>query len=315
MPHAARIHETGGAEALIWEEVAPPPAAAAGQVQIRHHAVGLNFIDIYQRTSLYPLPELPTALGLEGAGEVVALGAGVDDLAVGAYCERRNLPADRLVHLPDGIGDRAAAAMMLKGLTAEYLLRRAYPVAAGDTIFVHAAAGGVGLIVCQWAAALGARVIGTVGNAAKARLAAAHGCHHPVVVPDRDFVAEVERISGGNGLPVVYDSVGKDTFAGSLACLKPRGTLVSFGQSSGPAPPLDITELSRRGSLYLTRPTLFTYTERRDELVAAAEAFFEVVLSGKVRVEIGQTFPLRDVAEAHRALESRGTSGSTVLIP
>jgi NADPH2:quinone reductase len=275
---------------------------------------------------MYPLPALPAVIGSEGAGRVEAVGPGVRDVAVGdrvayaggptgAYSETRVLPADRLVRLPDGIEDRHAAAMMLKGMTAEYLLRRTFRVEAGQTILVHAAAGGVGLIACQWASALGATVIGTVGTREKAALAASHGCAHPIVAADEDFVARVRSITHGRGVPVVYDSVGRDTFLRSLDCLSPRGLMVSFGQSSGMVPPLDITALSAKGSLYLTRPTLFAYTATREDLLASAAALFDVVLKGAVRVEVGQTYPLREVARAHADLEARRTVGSTVLIP
>jgi NADPH2:quinone reductase len=325
MPKAIRIHENGGPEVMRWEEVAVPDPGP-GEVRLRHTAVGLNFIDVYHRTGLYKLP-LPAGLGQEGAGVVEAVGAGVDFLKPGdrvaycgagapaAYCEVRNAPADRMVPLPADIDDRAAAAMMLKGLTAWYLLRRTYGVQAGDTILVHAAAGGVGLILCQWAAHLGATVIGTAGSRAKADLAAAHGCHHPLVLGEDDFVAKARALTGGRGLPVVYDSVGRDTFLASLDCLRPRGLMVSFGQSSGPVPPMEVTLLSAKGSLYLTRPSLFAYVAERAELLAAAEEMFNLVRSGILRIEVNQTYPLRDAAEAHRDLEGRKTTGSTVLIP
>ena len=325
MPKAIRIHETGGPEVMRWEEVALP-APGPGEVRLRHTAVGLNFIDVYHRTGLYPLP-LPAGLGQEGAGVVEAVGAGVDFLragdrvaycgagAPGAYAEVRNAPAERMVPLPAGIDDRTAAAMMLKGLTAWYLLRRTYAVLPGDTILVHAAAGGVGLILCQWAAHLGATVIGTVGSRAKAELAAAHGCQHALVLGEDDFVAKARALSGGQGLPVVYDSVGKDTFMASLDCLRPRGLMVSFGQSSGPVPPLEMTLLSAKGSLYLTRPSLFAYVAERSELLAAAAELFGLVVAGVLRIEVHQTYPLQDAARAHRDLEGRRTTGSTVLIP
>jgi len=320
-----RIHETGGPEVLRWEE-AEVPAPGPGEVRLRQTAVGLNFIDVYHRTGLYRLP-LPSGLGQEAAGVVEAVGAGVEVLrpgdrvaycgagAPGAYAELRNAPADRMVPLPAGVDDRTAAAMMLKGLTAWYLLRRIHPVQAGETILVHSAAGGVGLILCQWAAHLGATVIGTVGSPAKAALAAAHGCHHPLLLGQDDFVARARDLTGGKGLPVVYDSVGKDTFMASLDCLRPRGLMVSFGQSSGAVPPLDVTVLSAKGSLFLTRPSLFAYVAERAELLAAAAELFDLVQAGVLRIEINQTYPLREAATAHRDLEGRRTTGSTVLLP
>ena len=324
MTKAIRIHQPGGPEEMVWEEVAvgdPGP----GEARVRHTAVGLNFIDVYHRTGLYPLPALPATIGMEAAGVVEAVGDGVDDLAVGdriayagppgAYSEARLMPAKRLVKLPDGIDDRQAAAMMLKGMTAEYLLHRTYPVKAGETILIHAAAGGVGTIACQWAKHLGATVIGTVGTRQKAELAAAHGCDHPIVTSETDFVARVKEITGGAGVPVVYDSVGKDTFDGSLDCLSPRGLLALFGQSSGPVPPFDLGQLAAMGSLYVTRPTLLTYAASRDDLLATANALFEVVRSGAVRIEVNQTYALADAAQAHRDLEARKTTGSTVLLP
>ncbi len=325
MSKVIRIHETGGPEVLRWEE-AEVPAPGPGEVRLRQTAVGLNFIDTYHRTGLYKLP-LPSGLGQEAAGIVEAVGAGVDGVrpgervaycgagAPGAYAEVRNAPADRMVPLPAGIDDRAAAAMMLKGLTAWYLLRRIHPVQAGETILVHSAAGGVGLILCQWAAHLGATVIGTVGSRAKAELAAAHGCHHPLLLGVDDFVARARDLTGGKGLPVVYDSVGKDTFMASLDCLRPRGLMVSFGQSSGAVPPLDVTVLSAKGSLFLTRPSLFAYVADRADLLAAAAELFDLVQAGVLRIEINQTYPLREAATAHRDLEGRRTTGSTVLLP
>ncbi len=324
MTKAIRIHQPGGPEEMVWEEVAvgdPGP----GEARVRHTAVGLNFIDVYHRTGLYPLPALPATIGMEAAGVVEAVGDGVDDLAVGdriayagppgAYSEARLMPAKRLVKLPDGVDDRQAAAMMLKGMTAEYLLRRTYPVKAGETILFHAAAGGVGTIACQWAKHLGATVIGTVGTREKAELAAAHGCDHPIVTSETDFVARVKEITGGAGVPVVYDSVGKDTFDRSLDCLSPRGLLALFGGSSGPVPPFDLGQLAAKGSLYVTRPTLFTYTASREDLLATANALFEVVRSGAVRIEVNQTYALADAAQAHRDLEARKTTGSSVLLP
>ena len=324
MPQAIRVHETGGADVLRWEgvEVGEP---GPGEVRVRHSAVGLNFIDTYHRTGLYPLP-LPFVPGLEAAGVVEALGDGVADLEagdrvaygagpLGAYSEARLMPADKLVRIPPGVDDRRAAAMMLQGMTVEYLLRRTYRVRAGDTILLHAAAGGVGLIACQWAKHLGATVIGTVGSDEKAELARAHGCDHPVVYTRESFVDRVKELTGGRGVPVVYDSVGKDTFADSLECLSPRGLMVSFGQSSGSVPPFEAGVLSAKGSLFLTRPTLMHYVPTRGELEACAGALFDVVAGGHVKVEVRQTFPLADAAEAHRALEGRRTTGSTVLVP
>lgn len=324
MTHAIRIHETGGPEVLRWEEVSlgdPPP----GQVTIEHEAVGLNFIDIYHRTGLYPLP-LPSGIGLEGAGVVTAVGAGVTEFRrgdrvayaggpPGSYAEARHMPADRLVKLPDAIDFKTAAAMMLQGLTAQYLLRRTYRVQPGDTILIHAAAGGVGLIVCQWAKTLGANVIGTVSSDEKAVLARAHGCDHPIIYTRENFTQRVREITGGEGVPVVYDSIGKDTFFGSLDCLRPLGMMVTFGNASGPVPPLDLLELSKRGSLFVTRPTLFGYTAKRADLLAMAAELFEVVTSGKVRIEVNQTYPLREAAQAQIDLAARKTTGSTVLLP
>lgn len=325
MVHAIRIHRTGGPEVLTWEEVEigdPGP----GEVRLRHTAVGLNYIDTYHRSGLYPLPRLPAVLGMEGAGVVTAVGEGVTELKpgdrvayasapIGAYAEERIMPADRLVLLPNGIDDRQAAAMMLRGMTAQYLLRRTFPVKPGDVVLVHAAAGGVGLLLCQWARALGATVIGTAGTDDKARLAAEHGCHHPVVYTREDFVARVKEITGGRGVDVVYDGVGRATFLKGLDCLRPRGMMVLYGQSSGPVEPFDPALLNTKGSLFLTRPSLVHYTSQREELLSAAAELFDVVLRGDVRIEINQTFPLRDTAEAHRALESRRTTGSTILLP
>jgi NADPH2:quinone reductase len=322
--HAIRIHQPGGPEALVWEEVEladPGP----GQVRLRQTAIGLNFIDVYHRTGLYPAP-LPFTPGLEGAGIVEAVGDGVAEFntgdrvayanpPLGAYAEMRLMPADRLVKLPDGITEHKAAAMMLQGMTAQYLLRRTYRVQAGDTILIHAAAGGVGLLVCQWAKHLGATVIGTVGSAEKADLARAHGCDHPILYKSEDFVAEVREITKGEGVPVVYDSVGKDTFLKSLDCLRPLGMMVSFGQSSGKIEPLDTGLLGAKGSLFLTRPSLMTYTAKRSDLVASADELFDVVEKGVVKVEINQTYALMDAAQAHRDLEARKTTGSTLLLP
>ena len=325
MVKAIRIHRTGGPDAMQWEDVevgAPGP----GEVRIRHEAVGLNFIDVYFRTGLYPAPSLPFSPGMEGAGVVEAVGEGVDSLAVGdriayaappvgSYAEERLMPAEKVVKVPAGIDSRQAAAMMLQGMTVEYLLRRTYPVQPGETILFHAAAGGVGLIACQWARHLGATVIGTVGSDEKAELARAHGCDHPIVYTRENFTERVRELTDGAGVPVVYDAVGRDTFAGSLDCLRPRGMLVSFGQSSGRIDPFDIGILSAKGSLYVTRPTLMTYTASRAELEASTQALFDVVAGGAVRITVNRTFPLAGAADAHRALESRQTTGSTILVP
>jgi NADPH2:quinone reductase len=324
MARAVRIHEYGGPEALVWEEVRvarPGP----GELLLRQTAVGLNFIDTYNRTGLYPLPELPAVLGREAAGVVEEIGQGVTELRpgdrvayampVGAYAERRLIAADQVVPLPGGIDERQAAAVMLKGLTAHYLLRKTYAVKAGDTILVHAAAGGVGLLLCQWADHLGATVIGTVGSPEKAELARSHGCRHPVLYEEESFVERVREVTDGSGLPVVYDSVGQATFMDSLDCLGPLGLMVSYGQSSGPVEPIEVTTLSAKGSLFLTRPTLATYTARREDLLANSAELLGLVAEGVLRVEIGQTYPLRDAARAHQDLELRKTVGSTLLLP
>jgi len=321
MPHAIRVHQPGGPEVLQWEQVEvgdPGP----GQVRLRQEAAGLNYIDVYHRTGLYP-QALPFTPGTEGAGIVEAVGAGVTELKpgdrvayagpIGGYAEERLIDADRLVKLPDHVSTEHAAAMMLQGMTAHMLLRSVYAVRPGDTILVHAAAGGVGLIMCQWAAALGATVIGTVSSEEKAELARAHGCEHPIIYTTQDFVAEVESITNGGKLPVVYDSVGRDTFLRSLDCLAPRGMMVSFGNASGPVDPISPLLLAQKGSLFLTRPTLFHYIAAREELERSAGELFDMVSGGKIRVEIRQRYPLREAAEAHRALEARETSGSTVL--
>lgn len=322
---AIRIHQYGDPSVLKWEQI-EVPAPGPGEAQVRHTAVGLNFIDIYHRTGLYPVGELPSGLGLEAAGVVEAVGEGVGGLQVGdrvayaggpvgAYAELRNLPADILVSLPEGIDDRQAAAMMLQGTTAEYLLSRTYPVRAGDTLLIHAAAGGVGLMVCQWAHDLGATVIGTVGSDEKAELARANGCDHTIVYARENFVERVKELTAGEGVAVVYDSVGKDTFMGSLDCLRRRGTMVSFGQASGAVPPFDIGLLAKKGALYLTRPNLANYTATRDERLQSARALFDRVLRGVVKVHVNQYFALADAADAQRALEARQTTGSTVLLP
>jgi NADPH2:quinone reductase len=321
MPHAIRVHQTGGPDVLQWEEVAVGEPGS-GQVRIRQQAAGLNFIDVYHRTGLYK-QALPFTPGVEGAGIVEAVGPDVTTVSlgdrvayagpIGGYAEERLIDADKLVKLPDSISCDEAAAMMLQGMTAQMLLRSVFPVHEGDTILIHAAAGGVGLIMCQWAAALGATVIGTVGTEEKAELARAHGCAHPIVYSKQDFVAEVNRITAGEKLPVVYDSVGRDTFMKSLDCLKLRGLMVSFGNASGPPEPIAPTLLAQKGSLYLTRPTLFNYIGTAEQLQHSAAELFDMVTSGKVKIEVQQRFPLADAAEAHRALQARRTTGSTVL--
>ncbi len=323
MSYAVRIYETGGPEVLRWEdvEVADP---GPGEVRIRQSACGLNYIDTYHRSGLYPLP-LPATIGMEAAGVVDAVGPGVDAFKVGervcygagppgAYTQIRNIDSSRVIALPDEIDDKQAAGMMLKGMTARYLIRRTHEVKAGETVLFHAAAGGVGLIACQWLKHLGATVIGTVGSDAKAELARAHGCDHPIVYTRENFVERVQEITDGRGVPVVYDSVGKDTFEASLDCLQPRGLLVSFGNTSGPVPPFNAGLLAQKGSLYLTRPTLMTYVAERDEHVATANELFDVVRQGTVRIEIDQTYALEEAARAHRDLEARKTTGSTVLL-
>src|SRR6266581_2225013 len=324
MPHAIRIHKTGGPEVLQWEEVAvgdPGP----GEARIRHTAIGLNYIDTYQRSGLYKLA-LPSGLGGEGAGVVEAVGAGVTDVKVGdrvAYCggslgsysEVRVMPAERLVKLPDAISERVAATLLLKGLTVQYLFRQTFPLKGGETILFHAAAGGVGSIACQWARALGVTMIGTVGSDEKAALAKANGCAHVIVYTRENFVERVKEITGGKGVPVVYDSIGKDTFPASLDCLSPRGMFVIFGGSSGPVPPFDIMLLAQKGSLYATRPTLVTYTAKRADLLKMADEMFSLVKAGKIKNDARQTYALKDAAQAHRDLESRKTTGATVLLP
>jgi NADPH:quinone reductase len=321
MPHAILVRKPGGPEQLGLEEVEvgePGP----GQVRLRQTAIGLNFIDVYHRSGQYPQPG-PFVPGVEGAGIIEAVGQDVDGLEagdrvayagpLGGYAEVRLIAADRLVKLPKDISDEQAAAMMLQGMTVDMLIRSVWPLHAGDTILIHAAAGGVGLIMCQWAASLGATVIGAVSSEEKAELARAHGCHHPIIYGQQDFVAEVIRLTDGKKLPVVYDSVGRDTFLRSLDCLQKRGLMVSFGQSSGPIEPFTPRVLAQKGSLYLTRPTLFDYISTREELDRSAASLFDAVRTGKVKVDIGQRFPLRDAAEAHRALEARKTVGSTIL--
>jgi NADPH2:quinone reductase len=322
---AIRVHENGGPEVLKWEEVSVPDPGA-GEVLVRHRAIGLNFVEIYFRMGLYPPPHLPYVPGTEAAGVVEAVGPGVSEFRVGdrvayctgpfgAYSEVRVIPAKFLVPLPEGIDEFTAAASMLKGLTAHYLLHSTYQVKPGDSILVHAAAGGVGLLLCQWAKHLGATVIGTVGSEEKARLAAQYGCDHIILYHKQDFVSRVRELTGGKGVPVVYDSVGRATFMGSLDCLRPRGLMVSFGQASGAVEPFNVGLLSAKGSLYLTRPTLATYAAEREELLGRARALFDALSRGIVRCEVRQRFPLRDAAEAHRALASRRTTGSSLLIP
>ena len=324
MVKAIQFHSTGGPEVLQWEEVTvgdPGP----GEIRVKHTAIGLNYIDTYHRTGLYPLP-LPHGIGMEGAGHVTAIGNGVTDLAVGdqvayagptpgSYAEERLMAASTAVKIPNSVDDETAAAMMLKGMTAQYLIRQTYPVKAGDTILIHAAAGGVGQIVCQWAKSLGATVIGTVGNDEKAEMVRALGCDHPIVYTREDFVEKVMDITAGAKLPVVYDSVGQDTFMKSLDCLQPLGTMVSFGQSSGAVPPLDLGIFAQKGSLFFTRPTLMTYTANRADLLAMTDDLFTVVQDGTVKIAIDQRFALQDARAAHEALEGRQTTGSTILLP
>jgi NADPH2:quinone reductase len=325
MPKAIIMNQTGGPEVLQWVEI-DPGRPGKGEARVRQEAVGLNFIDVYHRTGLYPLPSIPATPGMEGAGVVEAVGEGVTEftagdrvayagLPPGAYAQCRNMPADRLIRLPEKISSELAAAMMLKGMTARILLYGCYPVKSGDVILIHAAAGGVGSIVCQWAHHLGSTVIGTVGTEEKAVLARANGCDYTIDYSKENFVERVREITGGKGVHVVYDSVGQATFMQSLDCLRPRGTMVSFGQASGPIQPLDIGLLAAKGALFLTRPTLMTYTANREDLVAYAEDLFDVVLKGKVSIEIRQRYPLADADRAHRDLEARKTTGSTILIP
>jgi NADPH:quinone reductase len=322
MPHAIRFHKAGGPEVLSWDEVQvgkPGP----GEARVRHTAIGLNYVDTYIRSGLYP-SQLPSGLGSEAAGVVEEVGSGVTDIKagdrvaygnspVGAYSEVRVMPGDRLVVLPNGISDQHAAAMMLKGMTTQYLIRQIFKVKRGDTILFHAAAGGVGLIACQWAKSLGATVIGTVGSEEKAKLAKAHGCDHPIIYTKEDFVERVKEITKGEKVPVVYDSIGKDTWPKSLDCLRPFGLLVSFGQASGPIGPVDLGILAGKGSLYVTRPTLNTYAAKRSDMLAMARDLFDTVLSGAVKIEVNQTYALKDAAQAHRDLQSRKTTGSTVF--
>ena len=321
---AIRIERTGGPEVMQLVDVDLPPPGP-GEVRIRHTAIGLNFIDTYHRGGLYPV-KLPSDLGLEAAGVVEETGEGVTNVKrgdrvaygngpLGAYSQARNAPANRVSKLPDGISDETAAAMMLKGMTVRYLLRETYKVSPGDTILFHAAAGGVGLIACQWAKSLGATVIGTAGSKDKAELARAHGCDHVILYKDEDVPAKVRELTGGKGVPVVYDGVGKDTLMVSLDSLRPRGLLVSFGNASGPVDKFDVGLLASKGSLYITRPTLGSYVASDADLQANAKDLFGVVASGKVKIEVNQTYPLSDVVQAHRDLASRKTTGSTILLP
>lgn len=325
MMKAIRMYETGGPDVLRLEEY-DPGRPGEGEVLIRHEAIGVNFIDIYHRTGLYPLPALPATPGMEGAGVVEAIGENVAGLKAGdrvayagippgSYADVRLIPDHRLVKLPQEISFRQGAAMMLRGMTARYLLRKCYPVKSGDTILIHAAAGGVGSILCQWAKYIGATVIGTVGSQEKAKLAGTHGCEHTVLYKEEDFLLRVKDITEGKGVDVVYDSVGQSTFMKSLDCLRPMGMMVTFGQSSGAIPPVDLGILVAKGSLFLTRPSLMTYTKERKDLLEHAMDLFEVVTKGAVQIEAGQSYPLAEAAQAHRDLESRKTTGSTILIP
>ncbi len=323
MSKAIRLHAIGGPEVLKWEDVASP-TPGPGEVLVRQEAVGLNFIDVYFRTGLYKLPAFPAVIGMEGAGKVEAMGSGVAEIkvgdrvaygsALGAYAQRRTVPADRVVLLPDSIRSEEAAAMMLQGMTAQYLLKRTRAVGPGDTILVHAAAGGVGLIVCQWARSLGVHVIGIVSTDAKAEIARAHGAHEVLIGTD-NMSASVKRFTDGKMATVVYDGTGKDTFYASLDCLAPRGLMVSFGNATGEVKGLDLSVLAAKGSLFVTRPTLATHIASRADLVATSNDLFEAVTSGTVKIRIDQRFALSDAAEAHRALEARRTTGSTILIP
>jgi NADPH2:quinone reductase len=324
MVKAIRMQQVGGPEVMLLEEVtlgAPGP----GEALVRHKACGLNYIDVYFRTGLYPQP-LPAGLGMEGAGIVEAVGPGVSYISVGdrvayagrptgAYAEARIMPADQLVRLPDSIPFETAAAMMLQGLTVQYLFHRTFPLQGGETILFHAAAGGVGSIACQWARAIGVNMIGTVGSDEKADIARAHGCAHVINYNKEDFVQRVREITNGKGVPVVYDSIGKDTFTASLDCLAPLGMMVSFGNASGPVPAFSLNELGSRGSLFITRPSLMTYTAKRNDLEQMAAHLFAMVESGKIKIDIHQRYPLSEVAQAHRDLEARKTTGSTILIP
>ena len=324
MSHAIRMHATGGPEVLAYEQV-ELKAPGQGEARVRHTAIGLNYIDTYHRTGQYKLP-LPTGIGLEGAGVVEAVGNGVDWVkpgdrvaysggAPGSYSTERVMSAERLIKIPAGVSDETAATLMFKGLTVQYLFRQTFSLKSGDTILFHAAAGGVGLVACQWARALGVTMIGTVGSDDKAALAREHGCAHTIVYTREDFVARTKALTGGKGVPVVYDSIGKDTFPASLDVLSPRGLFVSFGSASGPVPAFELGMLAARGSLFVTRPTLFTYAATRAQLAAMADDLFGLVQAGKIKSEPRQRFALKDAAAAHRALESRGTTGASILLP
>ncbi len=324
MAHAIRIHEVGGPEVLSWEEV-EVGEPGENEVKIRHHAVGLNYIDVYFRTGAYPATGLPFTPGMEAAGEILAVGANVDELAVGdrvayagaigSYATERNAPADKMVKLPDAISYEQGAAMMLQGMTARYLLRKTYNVGPDTTLLFHAAAGGVGLLACQWAAHLGATIIGTVGSEEKAALAKSNGCTHTILYRDEDFVERVKELTNGEGVDVVYDAIGKDTFPGSLDCLKPLGLWASFGASSGPVEDFNIGILGQKGSLFATRPSLFAYVSTRKDLLETAQDLFDVVEQGHVKITINQSYELKEAAQAHADLEARKTTGSTILIP
>ena len=322
--NAIRVNKQGGPEEMKWEEVTLPEMQK-GDVLIKHTAIGLNYIDTYHRSGLYPMP-VPLTLGIEGAGIIIEAGENVKDLNVGdrvayaspptgSYAEAKVMPADRLVKIPDNISDEIAAAIMLKGMTVEYLVRRTYNVKAGQTVLFHAAAGGVGLIACQWLKAIGASVIGTVGSEEKAALAKANGCEHTILYREENFVDKVKEITNGEGVPVVYDGIGKDTALKSLDCLSPLGMLVVFGNSSGNAPPIETGLLAAKGSLFLTRPTLMTYNAKREDLIESAQQLFNMVGSGKVNISINARYDLKDAAQAHKDLESRKTTGSTLLMP
>ncbi len=323
MVHAVRIHSYGGPEVLTYEQI-DVPAPGPGEVRLRQRAAGLNFIDCYQRSGSYKLAALPAVLGMEGAGEVIALGEGVTDVAlgdrvayamsVGGYAQERNIAAARVVRVPDAIDDATAAAMMLQGMTVRYLLRETYPVTAKTVMLFHAAAGGVGLIACQWARAIGATLIGTVSSDEKAALAKANGATHVINVKTENFVERVREITGGKGCDVVYDGVGRDTFPGSLDCLRPKGLWATFGAASGPLPPIETGMLSAKGSLFMTRPTLATYIAKREDLVANTDELFGMITSGKIKIAVNQRYPLSAAADAHRDLEGRRTTGSSVFV-
>ena len=325
MSYALRIHQTGGPDVFRWEKISLDTPAGKN-VLIRHTAIGVNYIDTYHRAGLYPLPLFPATLGVEGVGVVENIGEEVEEVAIGdrvgycsgplgGYAQSRLIPAEHLIPLPDWLSDQNAASCLLQGLTARYLVRQTYPIQQGDTILIHAAAGGVGLLLCQWARHLGARVLGTVSSQEKADRAKAHGCTHPILYTQESFREKVKDITQGQGVSVVYDSVGKETFLDSLDCVKPLGTLVSFGQSSGKIPPFDISLLAAKGSLFLTRPTLFSYVSQRPVLLESAAELFSLIQNNVLRVGPTQTFPLQEARQAHISLEQRATTGSTILIP